>query len=43
MQKRAILLVEDNLSDVGLTKQAVEKQRIHNELVVVGDGRMRLP
>jgi CheY-like chemotaxis protein len=41
MQK-IILLVEDNLSDVGLTKRAFEQHRIHNELVVVEDGQEAL-
>jgi len=42
MQKKVILLVEDNLSDVGLTKRAFEKHRIHNELVVAEDGQEAL-
>jgi CheY-like chemotaxis protein len=42
MQKKVILLVEDNLSDVGLTKRAFEQHRIHNELVVVEDGQEAL-
>jgi two-component system response regulator len=42
MQNKAILLVEDNPSDVGLTKRAFEQHRIHNELVVVEDGQEAL-
>jgi two-component system, response regulator len=35
---RAILLVEDNDDDVQLTKRALERNNIANELVVMGDG-----
>ena len=42
MNKKVILLVEDNPSDVGLTKRAFEKHRIHNELVVTEDGQEAL-
>lgn len=42
MQKKVILLVEDNPSDIGLTKRAFEKHRIHNELVVAEDGQEAL-
>jgi len=42
MQKKAILLVEDNPSDAGLTKRAFERHRIHNDLVVVEDGQEAL-
>ncbi|MEP7345209.1 MAG: response regulator [Gemmatimonadaceae bacterium] len=42
MSDKAILLVEDNVSDVDLTRRALEKRRIANELVVVGDGQEAL-
>jgi len=37
-----ILLVEDNQSDVELTRRALQKSRIANELVVVDDGQKAL-
>lgn len=37
-----ILLVEDNPSDVDLTRRALEKSRIGNELVVAEDGQEAL-
>jgi two-component system response regulator len=42
MQKKVILLVEDNPSDVGLTKRAFVKNRIQNQLVVAADGQEAL-
>jgi len=39
---KVILLIEDNSSDVDLTKRALEKSRIANELVVARDGREAL-
>jgi len=42
MEKKVILLVEDNPSDVGLTKRAFEKNRIQNKLVVAEDGQEAL-
>ena len=42
MQEKVILLVEDNPSDVGLTKRAFEKNRIQNKLVVAADGQEAL-
>jgi two-component system response regulator len=38
VDRRPILLVEDNPDDQLLTKIAFEKARLGNELVVVGDG-----
>ena len=35
---KVILLIEDNPSDVDLTRRALEKSRIANELVVAEDG-----
>ena len=42
MKPRIILLVEDNPSDVGLTRRALAKSRIANELVVAEDGQEAL-
>jgi len=39
MSSKTILLVEDNPSDVDLTKRALQKGRILNPLVVVEDGQ----
>jgi two-component system response regulator len=39
---KVILLIEDNPSDVGLTRRAIEKARIANELVVAADGEEAL-
>lgn len=38
MNERVILLVEDNPSDIGLTRRALEKNAITNPLMVAGDG-----
>jgi two-component system, response regulator len=38
MNSKVILLVEDNPSDIDLTKRALEKGRISNELIVAQDG-----
>jgi CheY-like chemotaxis protein len=35
---RPILLIEDNPSDIDLTRRALEKGRISNELIVAEDG-----
>jgi two-component system response regulator len=42
MKSKSILLVEDNLSDIELTKRALVKGHIMNELVVVEDGQEAL-
>ena len=39
---RDILLVEDNQSDVDLTRRALQKSRIANELIVAEDGQKAL-
>ena len=38
MRNKVILLVEDNPSDVKLTKRALEQNQITNELIVAEDG-----
>lgn len=42
MKAKIILLVEDNPSDTDLTRRALEKARIQNELVVAEDGEEAL-
>jgi CheY-like chemotaxis protein len=42
MRDKIILLVEDNPSDIGLTKRALVKHRVTNELVVAEDGQEAL-
>ena len=42
MKNKVILLVEDNSSDVKLTKRALEQNQITNELIVAEDGREAL-
>ncbi|MEI7905353.1 MAG: response regulator [Candidatus Firestonebacteria bacterium] len=42
MEKKIILLVEDNSSDVALTKRAFEKSKIINQLIVIEDGKEAL-
>jgi two-component system, response regulator len=42
MGEKVILLVEDNPSDIGLTKRGFEKHRITNTLVVAEDGQEAL-
>jgi len=42
MNERIILLVEDNESDVDLTRRALARNRIANELKVVNDGQAAL-
>ena len=38
METKKILLIEDNLNDVELTKRALQKSNILNELIVAEDG-----
>ena len=38
MTSKTILLVEDNPSDIALTRKALEKSRISNTLIVAEDG-----
>ena len=38
MDVKKILLIDDNLNDVELTKRALKKSQIYNELVVIDDG-----
>jgi two-component system, response regulator len=42
MKNKAILLVEDNPSDIGLTQRALAKSHIANEMIVVEDGQEAL-
>lgn len=42
MTLKTILLVEDNPSDIDLTRRALQKARIMNELVVAEDGEEAL-
>ncbi len=42
VDSKSILLVEDNPSDVGLTRRALEKAQILNDLVVAEDGQEAL-
>ncbi len=42
MHNKIILLVEDDPSEVGLTKRAFEKHRIGSELMIVEDGQEAL-
>lgn len=38
MEKKIILLVEDNPDDIALTKRALEKNNIKNEIIIASDG-----
>jgi two-component system response regulator len=42
LTNKTILLIEDNPSDIDLTRRALERSRIANELVVVQDGQQAL-
>ena len=42
LSSKTILLIEDNPSDVALTKRALEKSRMVNKMVIVGDGQEAL-
>ena len=42
MNQKTILLIEDSPSDVGLTRRALEKSHIANEVVVAEDGQEAL-
>jgi CheY-like chemotaxis protein len=42
MEPKVILLVEDNPSDVDLTRRAFQKSHIANRLIVAEDGRQAL-
>lgn len=39
MNAKVILLIEDNISDIGLTERALKKNNITNALVVAQDGQ----
>lgn len=41
-KEKSILLVEDNMSDIDLTRRALGKHRIANEMTVVQDGQEAL-
>ena len=40
--EKTILLIEDNPSDIELTRRALDRSRVSNELVVVQDGQEAL-
>lgn len=42
MSSKTILLIEDNPSDIALTRRALEKARIANDLVIAEDGQEAL-
>ena len=42
MMKKLILLIEDNTSDIELTRRALQKSHVANELLVLEDGQEAL-
>ncbi len=42
MKNKTILLIEDNTSDIELTKRALKKGRILNDVIVIEDGQEAL-
>ena len=42
MNTRPVLLVEDNLDDVELTRETLQRARIMNDLIVINDGEAAL-
>ena len=42
MKPKTILLVEDNASDVALTRRALERSHVTNEMIVAEDGQEAL-
>jgi two-component system response regulator len=42
MNAKSILLIEDNISDIALTRRAFERSRISNPLLIAEDGQAAL-